>query len=92
MGRYVVRDPATREFEIDESALPFWEHREGYTVRPAKRADDKPAADDAPSGAAHPASGEPTPPEETGKPVEGNLAKPPTSRKTSTNNDKIEDK
>ncbi|WP_326828676.1 hypothetical protein OIE13_22310 [Streptosporangium sp. NBC_01810] len=32
MGRYLVQDPATREIEIDESALPFWQGREGYTV------------------------------------------------------------
>ncbi|MEU4410765.1 hypothetical protein AB0F88_40195 [Streptosporangium sp. NPDC023963] len=32
MGRYVIEDPSTRRFEIDESALPFWEHREGHKV------------------------------------------------------------
>lgn len=70
MGRYVVRDPATREIEIDESALPFWEHREGYTIiGPAAEPGDKPAADDTPSGVAQPASGEPTSPEEPGTPT-----------------------
>ncbi|MGS2645831.1 hypothetical protein [Streptosporangium sp. G12] len=70
MGRYVVRDPATREIEIDESALPFWEHREGYTiVGPAPEPDAKPAPGDTSSGVAQPTSGEPTPPEEPGTPT-----------------------
>lgn len=32
MGRLKVRGPDTREFEIDESALPFWEGRQGHTI------------------------------------------------------------
>lgn len=53
MGRYLVRDPATREIEIDESALPFWQDREGYTV-----------IGPVPEPAAEPAQ-----PEETGTPT-----------------------
>jgi hypothetical protein len=32
MGRHLIRDPYRAEFEIDSSALPFWEGREGYEV------------------------------------------------------------
>jgi len=93
MPRYLVRDPATREFEIEESAIPFWEHREGHTiVGPVLAADDKPAAGDAPSGSAQPAPGEPAPPEESGPPVESSPDKSPTTPKTSTNPGKIVDK
>lgn len=70
MARLLVRDHTTREFEIDESALPFWEHREGYTiVGPASAVDDKPATDGAPSGSAQPVPGETAPPEESGTPA-----------------------
>jgi len=93
MGRYVVRDPATREFEIDESALPFWKHREGYTiVDPVSTADEKPVA----GAPAEPAAGEPAPPEESGNPAGSTTGrgpdKSPTTPKTSTNAGKIVDK
>lgn len=27
-----IRDPYGSVFEVDDTALPFWEHREGYEV------------------------------------------------------------
>ncbi|WP_326646685.1 hypothetical protein OG884_18835 [Streptosporangium sp. NBC_01755] len=43
----IIRDPYGREFEIDPSARPFWEHHEGHQViGPAPSAD---AAQDPPA-------------------------------------------
>ncbi|MBG0828556.1 hypothetical protein HS041_12330 [Planomonospora sp. ID67723] len=32
MDKIRMRDPYEREFEISPRMLPFWQHREGYTV------------------------------------------------------------
>lgn len=32
MGRIRMKDPQRAVFEIDSTALSFWEHREGYEV------------------------------------------------------------
>lgn len=59
MGRYLVQDQSTRVHEIDESALPFWDHP-GYTViGPAPEPGSAPTADSDPADP-------PAPPEESG--------------------------
>ncbi|MEV8638094.1 hypothetical protein AB0395_41225 [Streptosporangium sp. NPDC051023] len=32
MSSLRIRDEYGNEFEVDASARPFWEHREGYTI------------------------------------------------------------
>lgn len=32
MATFRIRDPYGREFDIDATARPFWEGREGYTI------------------------------------------------------------
>jgi hypothetical protein len=52
-----IRDVYGNEFEIDASARPFWEHREGYEILPDPASE--PAATAAPV--------EPTPPKTSAK-------------------------
>jgi hypothetical protein len=76
MARLLVRDRAMHEFQIDESALPFWETR-------VEVLDRIPDIGEEP---AEPELAE-SPPEESGDP-----ATPPITPKTSTKTGKIEDK
>ena len=45
MDTLKIRDVYGNTFEIDASARPFWEHRDGYTILPA---DEPPALEPAP--------------------------------------------
>jgi hypothetical protein len=53
MGRLLVRDVYTREFEIDKSALPYWPHVE--VIREIPEIGEEPAG----AEPAEPAPGEP---------------------------------
>ena len=57
MGTLTVRDPYGREFQIDATARPFWEHREGHTILPPAA----PAEQTTPAGPAPAPSGTPKP-------------------------------
>lgn len=59
MASLTIRDPYGNEFEIDATARPYWEHREGYTILPgaepepaepptptSKKAASRPASED----------------------------------------------
>ncbi|MFB4280849.1 hypothetical protein ACBJ59_36555 [Nonomuraea sp. MTCD27] len=49
MSTRIIRDPYGSTFEIDATALPFWEHREGYTILPVEEPDEpRPEQDDTP--------------------------------------------
>ena len=56
MDTLTIRDPYGNTFDIDASARPFWERRDGYTIL------DDPAPGEEPKPAAPPAAA-PTDPE-----------------------------
>lgn len=61
MASLTVRDPYGVEFEIDASAAPFWEHREGFSIL------DDPAPGDEPKPADAPKAAEPATPKTSAK-------------------------
>ncbi len=54
MAKIRIRDPYLVVHEIDESALPFWEGREGYEVLEPEPAAGAVAPQDAPSDGREP--------------------------------------